>query len=219
MKPGMKMMLVSQQRERGNYPRYEDQKEAPMSYAEYDRPESKFRDRRGREHYDNGRYAPKGGYDGGSRMMEDDEPSPRMGYENNIRYESNRERPSNVIGFARHGESQKKGKQQMGHASGGESFENTAKEWMKSLQNADGSRGPHWTMEQAKSLMHQAGADCDPAEFWAVLNALYSDYSQVLKKFGIDRTDVYAHMAKAWLEDEDAVDDKAAAYFEYIVEH
>lgn len=30
---------------------------------------------------------------------------------------------------------------------------------------------------------------------------------------------VYAPLAKAWLDDEDAVPDKAKRYFEYIVEH
>lgn len=84
---------------------------------------------------------------------------------------------------------------------------------------ADGTKGAHWTKDQAKSLMAQGGADADLLEYWSVLNALYSDYSEVLKKFGIDRTEVYTHLAKAWLDDEDAVQDKAKRYFEYIVEH
>lgn len=95
---------------------------------------------------------------------------------------------------------------------------NMAERWTKKMKNADGSTGAHWTMEQVKSVMaqHQVSG-FQPAEFWAVMNSLYSDYCKVAKKFGVDRPDFYMELAKAWLNDEDAVDDKAAAYFEYIV--
>lgn len=251
MNAGMKMMLVTQQRERGGDMRYEQGGASPRAggYARepmawpanppehYEAPESKFRDRRGREHYDNGRYAPKGSADW---MAEDDTRSERSGSEmrrGSTRYEgggarpgmtTRREMPSNVIGFesaaAMRGAGHSKPQdERRGHASedSGSTFDHeTAKEWTQGMKNADGTRGPHWTMDQAKSLMGQVGAtDCEPAEFWAVLNSLYSDYSTVLKKFGVDRTEVYAHLAKAWLHDKDAVPDKAAAYYEYVVEH
>lgn len=55
MKRSTRMMLMSS----GNNRRYNDGR----SYDNYD-VDDKFRDRRGREHYDNGRYAPR------SEMME-----------------------------------------------------------------------------------------------------------------------------------------------------
>lgn len=249
MKPGMKMMLVSQARERNVGSRYEDNRESPQSYGRYEETENRFRDRQGRERYDNGRFAPERR----SRTRSNDEryesrSNPRSEYRSNMprnerRYdvrnddddddetemEYGREKTSNIIGFARYepngpqmnvGERQRREKMR-GHASGssGRMDHEMAKEWTQGMQNADGTRGPHWTMDQAKTLMKQVGAmDLDPAEFWAVMNSLYSDYCTVMKKYGIDRTEIYANLAKAWIEDDDAVPDKAAAYFEYVVE-
>lgn len=92
--------------------------------------------------------------------------------------------------------------------------------WMKSLTNEDGSRGPHWTLEQAKQLQTQKNIDCDPAEFWAALNMIYSDYFKAAKKFGVGgNVDFYAEMAKAFLDDKDAREDKMSRYFAYIIQH
>ena len=82
-----------------------------------------------------------------------------------------------------------------------------------------GTHGPHWNMEQVKQVMEQREIDCDPVMFFAVLNAVYSDYYAVAKKHGVNKMDFYADLAKAWLEDEDAVEDKAGKYFQYIVKH
>lgn len=191
MRPGMRMLLVSRQREN----RGEDR----------ERIENRFRDRNGQERYDDGRFA----YDRPRQEYRAQYDEPRSEYRQERQQmhmdqqEKNHDGSSKVIGFARHSEP----------------FEDMATKWMRNLRNTDGTKGAHWTKEQAKSLMAQVGADADLLEYWSVLNALYSDYSEVLKKFGIDRTEVYAHLAKAWLEDEDAAPDKAKRYFEYIVEH
>lgn len=95
----------------------------------------------------------------------------------------------------------------------------TAKEWTEAMENGDGTRGPHWTVEQTDQVMAQRGLECDSAEFFAVLNSVYSDYCAVAKKHGVNNVDFYADLAKAWLHDKDAVKDKAAAYYEYIVKH
>lgn len=97
--------------------------------------------------------------------------------------------------------------------------EYTANKWTKALENEDGSKGPHWSKEQTKLFMTQAGAQAEPVEFFAVMNAMYSDYCKVAKKYGVDKPDFYAELAKAWLDDKDAVDDKAAAYYRYVVKH
>lgn len=92
-----------------------------------------------------------------------------------------------------------------------------AEEWTGKMKNEDGSKGPHWTMDQTKQMMKQKGIDCDETEFYAVLNAMYSDFSGVAQKHGVHKQDFYLDLAKAFLEDKDAVKDKAAAYYMYIV--
>lgn len=96
----------------------------------------------------------------------------------------------------------------------------TAHEWTKAMKNEDGSKGPHWTKEQTKLFMKQVGAsEVEPIEFFAVMNAMYSDYCKVAKKYGVDKPEYYAELAKAWLEDKDAVEGKAKMYYKCIVEH
>lgn len=208
-----------------------------------DMPESRFRDRRGREHYDNGRFAPmrgegdegaemrsyNGEYDPESRRRRgryaEMEESPEMRRSNMYALPRN-ERPAGLIGFMgqderrmEHGEHRRQ-EQRMGKTSGGQEFDHeTAKEWTDMMKNADGTKGAKWTMEQAKPYMSQIGFKGEEVEFWAVMNAMYSDYCAVMKRFGVDRPEVYAALAKAWLEDKDAVEDKAMMYWECIVEH
>lgn len=92
-----------------------------------------------------------------------------------------------------------------------------AEEWTSNMKNEDGTKGPHWKMEQVKQLMAQKGIQCDPWEFFVILNAMYSDYCSVFKKHGVNTIDMYTDVACAWLNDSDAMDDKASRYYEYIV--
>lgn len=94
-----------------------------------------------------------------------------------------------------------------------------AEEWMMGLENEDGTKGPHWSMDQARQVMQQRGIEADPATYWAVLNMMYSDYCKVFKKHGVgDRVDFYADMAAAWINDRDAdPKKKTAAYYQYVV--
>lgn len=94
-----------------------------------------------------------------------------------------------------------------------------AEQWVAGMMSADGKRGAHWTMMQATQILHQKGYDLDEAEWYAILNAVYSDYCAVAKTFGVDNLDFYAELANAWLCDEDAVEDKAIMYYKYIVKH
>lgn len=92
--------------------------------------------------------------------------------------------------------------------------------WTRDMVNSDGSRGPHWNMDQVQQVMEQRGINCDPAQFYAVLNAVYSDYYAVAKKYGLsNKMDFYVDLAKAWLDDDDAVKDKVKKYFDNIVKH
>ena len=126
-------------------------------------------------------------------------------------------------GDMHHGGERERGEMERGHGKGKMSFmpmdERTAKRWVNHMQNADGSEGEKWSMEQAEQIMRQAGIDCEPAEFYAVLNAIYSDYAEVAKKHHMDTVEYYVDMARAWLEDEDAVKHKAMAYYECVVKH
>lgn len=94
-----------------------------------------------------------------------------------------------------------------------------AMEWTANMENEDGTTGPHWSMERIQEEMEQHGVKCDPVKFWAVINAIYSDDVAVAKKHGVNTMEYYIDRAKAWLEDKDAVPDKAGAYYMYITKH
>lgn len=137
------------------------------------------------------------------------------------------ERPVDLIGFIGRDESEMhsgkhhKQEQRMGKTSGKtKPFDvEMAKEWTNSMEGEDGKRGPHFTFEEALNLMSQVRVDVEPIEFWAVLNAVYSDYCILFMELGISKPEIYAKFAKAWLDDVDAVPDKAAAYYEHVVQH
>lgn len=98
-----------------------------------------------------------------------------------------------------------------------------AEEWVEHMENSDPShpRGGKWTPDDLKPLARKLGFPEDGEKFWefyAMMNAMYSDYAPVAKKFGIVSPEFYACMAKAWMEDKDAKDDKTALYYKYIVD-
>lgn len=124
------------------------------------------------------------------------------------------------IGFSAHGGEPKEGLRMIrggAHQQDMELDEQTAHEWMENLQNEDGSKGPHWTKEQTTQVMEKRGFDCNRLEWWVAMNAMYSDYFKVAKKHNVNNIDFYADLAKAWLHDADAVDEKAAAYYQFVV--
>lgn len=190
--------------------------ENEMRYRmEYESPESRFRDRRGREHYDNGRYAPT------RNMMDDDEDDePRGQYPYFPPY-----MPRRMIGFGGDtmmmGESRQHEQMQMGMSESKhmDLDQMSAEQWMRNMEKEDGSKGPKWTKEQVKPYMAQVGYHGPEYKFWAVMNALYSDYCKIAKKYGVDRPEYYAELTKAWLEDKDANPEKAGLYYKYIVKH
>ena len=133
-------------------------------------PQDRYRDSRGREHYNNGRYAPRNDY--------------RDEYTD---YYDDRRR----IGFSydpRMGESYG-GEYDRGYAGGYDRMTRAmADEWLRGLENEDGSRGAHW------------------------------DYFKVAKKFNVNNTELYADLAEAFLCDKGADEDKLVRYYECIVE-
>lgn len=212
-----------------NRERYDDGRYAPQSRM--DEPENR--------RYSDGRFAPRSRYD----MRYDDRMDDRYrtDYRVDDRYRKGetyrmedyippvyRGDEMNRIGFRDHDTSyvgdpvHERRDKMMGHASGyGEKLDReTAERWMRSMENADGSTGAHWTKEQTNKIMQQKGLDHDPIEFWAAMNATYSDFCKVSAKYGVDNIDYYVDLACAfWLKDKDAVQDKLSTYYEYVVKH
>ena len=94
----------------------------------------------------------------------------------------------------------------------------TAKQWTSQMRNEDGTTGPHWTLDQTKQIMAQRKLSFSPAEFFATLNMIYSDFSPVIKKHGLGGSlDFYVDMAKSFLDDKDALPGKLSNYYNYIV--
>ena len=97
-----------------------------------------------------------------------------------------------------------------------------AQEWVGDMENEDPAHpeGGKWTVEQVKPLAQKYGIPADShkfIDFYVMMNAMYSDYGEVAKKYGATSPDFFAEMAKAFICDKDAVKDKTAKYYEYIV--
>ena len=229
----------------------------PMRSA-YEPMDARFRDRTGREHYDNGRFAPmrseyqSGGYEP-PRMGDDDEEEYRRKWtiiENRnapmraqgdwpapqYRGEMNDDGMRRIYGFGGmdggsyatyrgpdRGDEMgwRRGSAEKGHGYSEmvpPMNREMAEEWMHGLKNEDGSHGPHWSMEQVKNLMQQRGLQGDLLRVWVAMNAEYSDMVGVYRKYGMDRPEVYLDAAMArWINDKDAVEEKEAAYYTYVV--
>lgn len=98
-----------------------------------------------------------------------------------------------------------------------------AEEWVESMEGSDPAkpRGGKWTMEQVKPIAQKYGVPTEGEkfyEFWAVMNAMYSDYYPVAKKYNVLTPDYFADLAMAFINDKDAVEGKTAMYYECIVE-
>ena len=92
-----------------------------------------------------------------------------------------------------------------------------AEHWLMSMQNDDGSTGPHWTLDQTNAYnpegVSEYGWEC-------AMNRMYSDYYSVAIAFNVNVPEFYAELAKAFLFDKDAKSpkDKISAYYNCIVD-
>lgn len=87
-----------------------------------------------------------------------------------------------------------------------------ADEWVAHMKP-----GAKWTMDETTAVMHKMGYHHKACEFFAVMNAMYSDYGHTARKHKVDYPEFWAEMAHDWLDDEDAVEDKAGKYWRDIV--
>ena len=215
--------------------------------------ESRFRDDRGREHYNNGRYAPmrseypqniwaekrqdygrseyneyaenrgrRAGNEYGNR--EGQEPMGVIGFSMDRRPQEYRNDYRTDTGYHNMNEMEQQSARQMQRGytenNGQRLSHEEAMNWAREMKNEDGTKGPLWSMEQAKQVMAQKGVECDPLEFWLALNMMYSDYCKVFRKHGVgDKIDFYVDMAKAFLDDKDAYPDKLTRYYDSVVRH
>ena len=86
--------------------------------------------------------------------------------------------------------------------------EETAKHVVSKMLNKDGSVGEHWTYEQTSSVLKSEGFKFEEADWYYVLNMMYSDY------YKSGRTDeTYIGLAKDFLDDADAPEGKAKRYY------
>lgn len=94
------------------------------------------------------------------------------------------------------------------------------KKWEKSLENADGTKGKKYEVEQIQQVAKQIGVrfeEYSPEVFTMVVNMMYADYCKVL---GSDMM-IYVKLAKAFLEDDDfegEPEEKVMLYYKCIVE-
>ena len=96
--------------------------------------------------------------------------------------------------------------------------EEMAMEWVHELKNADGSKGPHYKIDQVEQWRSTNCMDCEKWPFFVTVNMMYSDYCKTAEKMGVSKLDFYGHLAKDFLKDEDAAPDKLYKYKEYIAE-
>lgn len=97
-----------------------------------------------------------------------------------------------------------------------------AEEWVEGMMNEDEQKphGAKWDVAFLKPLAEKVGLPTEGEEFWefyAVINSLYSDFCKVFKEYNFTNPMGYAKLAKAWIRDKDAVDNKAMVYYECIV--
>ena len=97
-----------------------------------------------------------------------------------------------------------------------------AEEWVDNMRGDDPAvaYGGKWTAEQIKPIATKYGVPTEGERFWtfyAVMNAMYSDYYAVAKKYNTLNPDFFADLAMAFINDRDAVKNKATVYYECVV--
>lgn len=98
----------------------------------------------------------------------------------------------------------------------------TAEMWVSEMEGTDPAHpmGAKWTPDQVKPFAQKYGFPTEGEKFWefyAIMNAMYSDAFDTAKEFNVVRPEFFASLAKGWINDKDAVPNKAKMYHECIV--
>lgn len=78
---------------------------------------------------------------------------------------------------------------------------------VEGMENEDGTKGPHWTVEETTSVANQMGINLKSEkhnkwDWFVAMNMIYSDfYKAVVAMTGSANTKYFAELAKAWLCD------------------
>lgn len=101
-----------------------------------------------------------------------------------------------------------------------------AESWVNSMAVTDGSgetSGEKWNCEETTEVGNNAKIQIDwskisKVDFYIAMNMVYSDFYSVAKAIGMQEDPVfYGRLAKAFLDDDDAIDNKLYHYYFCIV--
>lgn len=100
--------------------------------------------------------------------------------------------------------------------------EEYARKAVMKMENEDGTRGPHWSLEETTTLASQygiaLGSKFNRYDWFVALNMVYSDYYRVIMNItGSNNTKHYVEFAKAWLNDKDVDEGKMWYYYIYVM--
>lgn len=100
--------------------------------------------------------------------------------------------------------------------------EEYARKAVMKMENEDGTRGPHWSIEETTTLASQYGISLtgkyNRYDWYVALNMVYSDYYRVIMNItGSNNTKHYVEFAKAWLNDKDIDEGKMWYYYIYVM--
>lgn len=100
--------------------------------------------------------------------------------------------------------------------------EEYARKAVNKMENEDGSRGPHWSIEETTQFANQYGVNLNGKfnryDWYVALNMIYSDYYRVIMQItNSNSTKHYVEFAKAWLNDKDIDEGKMWYYFIYVM--
>lgn len=94
---------------------------------------------------------------------------------------------------------------------------------VEGMENEDGSKGPHWTVEETTSIANQMGINLKSEkhnkwDWYVAMNMIYSDfYKAVVAITGGASTKHFAELTKAWICDKDISEGKMWHYYVYIM--
>lgn len=86
--------------------------------------------------------------------------------------------------------------------------EEHARKAVSKMENEDGTRGPHWSIEETTTLANQYGVSLgnrfNRYDWFVALNMVYSDYYKVIINItNSNSTKHFVELAKAWINDKD----------------
>lgn len=100
--------------------------------------------------------------------------------------------------------------------------EEHARKAVSKMENEDGTRGPHWSIEETTSLANQYGVSLNNKfnryDWFVALNMIYSDYYRVMINISNSNSPKnYVEFAKAWMNDKDIDEGKMWYYYMYVM--